>query len=111
MPTTITIREAARRLGIHENTVRRYADRGLLRVKRLPSGVRRLREEDVEALAADGRLAPDQRPWSTDEIFSQPEKARTVADFLDRAPTNIWKSSEEMENFIAWTYENRRLDR
>jgi excisionase family DNA binding protein len=37
-PAYISVREAARLLGVHDNTVRRYADRGMLRVARLPSG-------------------------------------------------------------------------
>ena len=36
------INEAARQLGVHENTVRRWADQGLIRTVRLPSGTRRI---------------------------------------------------------------------
>lgn len=39
-------------MGVHENTVRRWADRGLIQPVRLPSGVRRFRAEDVERLKA-----------------------------------------------------------
>lgn len=46
----IQVREAARTLGVHENTVRRWEERGLLRAVRLPSGVRRFPLEEVEAL-------------------------------------------------------------
>lgn len=41
-PRFIGIREAARRLGVHENTIRNYCDRGWLTPARLPSGVRRI---------------------------------------------------------------------
>ena len=47
------VREVARTLGVHENTVRRWEERGLLRAVRLPSGVRRFRPEDVEATRAE----------------------------------------------------------
>jgi excisionase family DNA binding protein len=62
MPTDsnlISIREAARRLGVDETTMRRYVDRGLLRAVRLPSGVRRVRREDVEAFARIAEPAPE----------------------------------------------------
>ena len=53
MPQLMKVREVARALGVHENTVRRWEDRGLLRAVRLPSGVRRFRAEDVEAVRAE----------------------------------------------------------
>ena len=39
--------------GVNENTVRRWEERGLLRAARLPSGARRFRPEDVEAMRAE----------------------------------------------------------
>src|SRR5688572_12460453 len=53
MPELMKVREVARTLGVHENTVRRWEERGLLRAVRLPSGVRRFRPEDVEAMRAE----------------------------------------------------------
>jgi excisionase family DNA binding protein len=47
------VREAARRLGVHENTLRRWEQAGLIRAVKLPTGVRRFREEDVERLYED----------------------------------------------------------
>jgi excisionase family DNA binding protein len=47
------VREAARRLGVHENTLRRWENTGLIRAVKLPTGVRRFREEDVERLHAE----------------------------------------------------------
>jgi putative resolvase len=44
------VREAARRLGVHENTLRRWEQTGLIRAVRLPTGVRRFRAEDVQRL-------------------------------------------------------------
>lgn len=46
----LTTRQAAAILGVSASTVIAYADRGVLRSFRLPSGHRRFRREDVEAL-------------------------------------------------------------
>ena len=53
MPQLMKVREVARTLGVHENTIRRWEQRGLLPAVRLPSGVRRFRTEDVEAVRAE----------------------------------------------------------
>lgn len=45
----LQVREAARALGVHENTLRRWEEAGYIHAVRLPSGVRRFREEDVVA--------------------------------------------------------------
>jgi excisionase family DNA binding protein len=58
---TVKVREAARTLGVHENTIRNWESRGLLKAIRLPgSGFRRFRPEDVQRLAAEmfDQLAP-----------------------------------------------------
>lgn len=46
------VRQAARTLGVSENTIRRWEQKGLIKAVRLPSGVRRFRSEDVEATRA-----------------------------------------------------------
>lgn len=43
----IGVREAARRLGVHENTIRNYEQKGMLRAARLPSGLRKFSAADV----------------------------------------------------------------
>lgn len=43
---------AAKRLGVSAGTLRNYAERGMIPVVTLPSGHRRFREEDVDALLA-----------------------------------------------------------
>jgi excisionase family DNA binding protein len=48
MVQLMQVRQAAQALGVHENTIRRWEERGLLHAVRLPSGVRRFRPEDVE---------------------------------------------------------------
>ena len=49
-PTTIPISVAAERLGVHENTVRNWIDRGLLDGYLTPTGRRKLRLDSVERL-------------------------------------------------------------
>jgi excisionase family DNA binding protein len=45
----LNVRDTARALGVHENTVRNWEQRGLLRAVRLPgSGFRRFAAADVE---------------------------------------------------------------
>jgi excisionase family DNA binding protein len=46
----ISLREAAERLGVHENTVRNWIDRGVIVGLRLPTGTRRLPVAEVERL-------------------------------------------------------------
>jgi excisionase family DNA binding protein len=47
----LNVRDTARALGVHENTVRNWEERGLLRAVRLPgSGFRRFAAADVERL-------------------------------------------------------------
>jgi len=50
----LTVREVARLLHIHGNTVRRWADRGLIRTYRISRrGDRRFRQEDVAHFLAE----------------------------------------------------------
>ena len=44
----LTVREVARLLNIHNNTVRRWSNRGIIRAYRItPRGDRRFRREDI----------------------------------------------------------------
>jgi hypothetical protein len=57
----LNVRDTARALGVHENTVRNWEERGILRAARLPgSGYRRFSVQDVERLRAEmfEQLAP-----------------------------------------------------
>jgi len=64
MPTTkglLNVRDTARTLGVHENTIRNWEERGILRAVHLPgSGYRRFAAADVERLRAEmfEQLAP-----------------------------------------------------
>ncbi|MFC1958838.1 helix-turn-helix domain-containing protein [Chloroflexota bacterium] len=50
----LTIREVARLIHIHTNTVRRWSDRGLIKSYRItPRGDRRFRREDVALFIAE----------------------------------------------------------
>ena len=73
-PKLMQVREAARQLGVHENTLRRWEEAGLIRAVKLPTGVRRFRPEEVnrvhkqiyddlaiEALAEEEAAAPARR--------------------------------------------------
>ena len=54
----IPLREAAQRLGVHENTVRNWIDRGLIIGSRLPSGTRRLPAAEVARLEREMFAVP-----------------------------------------------------
>lgn len=43
----LTVTQVAKRLGLHENTIRKYADTGVIKVIKLPSGYRRFTEDEV----------------------------------------------------------------
>ena len=51
-PRVLRVGEAADLLGVHDSTLRRWADEGRLPAIRFPSGVRRFRADDVEHLRA-----------------------------------------------------------
>lgn len=76
MTQLMQVRQAARTLGVHENTVRRWEERGLLRAVRLPSGVRRFRAEDVEALRE--RMFSGFAPLQEDDDVVRVARARFV---------------------------------
>jgi len=46
-PKLLTTAQAAARLGVHPDTLRGWADKGLVPVVRLPSGYRRFRPQDI----------------------------------------------------------------
>ena len=57
----LNVRDTAQALGVHENTVRNWEERGILRAIRLPgSGFRRFAVDDVERLRSEmfEQLAP-----------------------------------------------------
>jgi excisionase family DNA binding protein len=114
-PTYVTLREAAESLGVHESTVRRYADRGLIDAARLPSGVRRLRRADVEALqpraGAPPRLAQPSAPGATIATLAAERGIQPLGSVSELADPDIWASDEEAELFNATVRSERDRDR
>ena len=79
-PPTVAIKDAAVRLGVHENTIRNWVDRGLLDGYRTPTGRRKLRLDDVERLQREMYGVPSNpREFSATvpapPQTSQPERA------------------------------------
>ncbi len=54
----LTISQAAARLGVHQNTLRSWADKGLVAHVKLPSGYRRFTSAEVERLRQAMGLEP-----------------------------------------------------
>ena len=73
----VPIRAAAERLGVHENTIRNWIDRGILRAVRLPSGIRRISLGEVDRMEA--------------EIFGAPTSFREM--HVTRAPKPLPESA------------------
>lgn len=68
------IRHAARRLGVHENTIRGWIQRNLIAAFRLPSGVHRIPVAEVERLEAEVFGAPTS--FAPDVVTPAPKKQR-----------------------------------
>lgn len=100
-PSFVSLRYAATLLEVHESTVRRYADRGLIDSARLPSGVRRLRRADVDALASRMRGGEP----------GEEERLPEPAALDDLSAPLVWDSDQELEGFLTLTYAERDRDR
>jgi len=48
----LTISQAAARLGVHPDTLRKWADKGLVPVIRTPTGYRRFEPQEIERVRA-----------------------------------------------------------
>lgn len=86
-PTTyITLKRAAQQLGVHEQTLRSWERRGLIRMARLPqSGYRRVPQEEVlrlqKAMVADktgGRVRVEAPSRDTDSLTEAKRLAELV---------------------------------
>ena len=58
-PRLLTITQAAARLGVHADTLRAWADKGMVPVVRLPSGYRRFHPEEIERVRREMGLDPE----------------------------------------------------
>ena len=76
MEPLMQVRQAARALGVHENTLRRWAERGLISAVRLPSGVRRFRAEDIDAMHQ--RMFTGFAPLREDEDVVRASRVRSI---------------------------------
>lgn len=88
-PVLLQVRAAARELGVHENTLRRWEEAGLIRAIRLPSGVRRFPLEEITRIrddmygSADAGLSAAAASLSRDtqgETSASPAAAELPAD-------------------------------
>jgi putative resolvase len=52
----LTIGQAADRLGVHQKTLRNWADKGLVPYVRLPSGYRRFDPDEIDRLIDEMRM-------------------------------------------------------
>ncbi len=52
-PRLLTISQAAAQLGIHPDTLRAWADKGLVPVVRTPTGYRRFDPEEIDRLRSE----------------------------------------------------------
>jgi excisionase family DNA binding protein len=69
----VGVRQAAEELGVHENTLRRWEQKGLIKAVKLPTGVRRFRKEDVERLRDEmwDDVVDEPRPVAPDRADSR----------------------------------------
>ena len=89
--TLLQVRQAALVLGVHENTLRRWEEKGLLHAVRLPSGVRRFDAREIEAVRA--RMYQGLPPMEeSDDVVAveatldHRRRARPVDEFYWRRP-------------------------
>jgi excisionase family DNA binding protein len=83
-PPTVAIKDAAVRLGVHENTIRSWVDRGLLNGYRTPTGRRKVRLDDVERLQREMYGVP-----SSPRELSASVSAPPQAGQLERADSQL----------------------
>jgi excisionase family DNA binding protein len=74
-PELMQVRAAARELGVHENTLRRWEEAGFIQAVRLPSGVRRFRVDDVDELRREMYRRAGGRNPVVEEVVRQESAA------------------------------------
>ncbi|GAB5519984.1 MAG: helix-turn-helix domain-containing protein [Rhodothermales bacterium] len=94
----LTLKQAAERLGVHQTTLRRWANQGDIPVMLTPGGHRRFAESDVETIASAHR---EQQPVTAASASSAAAKgtwaeraiALTRREMAERSSTPTWVSS------------------
>ena len=76
-PATISIKDAAARLGVHENTVRAWFDGGILDGYMSPTGRRKVLLGSVERYAREMFGVPDSPP-ELEQPTTPPKQRRTL---------------------------------
>lgn len=100
-PELLNVRETARRLVVHENTVRNWVRQGLLRDSRVPgSRFHRFRVEDVERLVA-------QRGEAADSL--QTERRNVNPELVSAAQLAQWPSTRARDAQATFPELIRRL--
>jgi hypothetical protein len=110
MSEPIGVREAARRLNVHENTVRNWKNRGILPSVAGPAGYSRFDPEDVEELAEKQKAyssakRPQRDSWLRIEALCNTLRESSTEEMM----TAIVKSGRldlilEMSNYIKGSY-------
>ena len=89
-PEHLTLRDAARRIGVHENTIRNWVSRGLLQPVNVPgSRYQRFRADDIDRLAHQQEVSSEKarRTEGTTELVD--------ADYLES-----WASGRQAEELL-----------
>ncbi|HRJ45494.1 MAG: MerR family DNA-binding transcriptional regulator [Caldilineaceae bacterium] len=99
----LTLKRAAQRLGVHEQTLRSWERRGLIRMARLPqSGYRRVPEEEVLRLQT-AMATPKRRERVRIEAPAQDAASLTEANRLAalvRAELVRWESDTSFDELM-----------
>jgi len=112
----VTMKEAARMLGVHQQTIRGWERRGLIRLVRLPgSGYRRVPRVEVERLVSQMTASADPF-WDgrNAQAVAQAQGIRPVRS-VDDLWADFWPEDESVEEFRdtvrAWRQRDLEVER
>jgi excisionase family DNA binding protein len=111
--STVTMKEAARMLGVHQQTIRSWEKRGLIRLVRLPgSGYRRVPRAEIERLLPQMSAFTDSF-WDGQsvQVIAQAQGVRPVQS-VDDLWADFWPEDESVEEFrrTVRTWRQRDLE-
>ncbi|MFQ6099706.1 MAG: MerR family DNA-binding transcriptional regulator [Anaerolineae bacterium] len=114
--STVTMKKAAQVLGIHQETIRNWEKRGLIRLVRLPgSGYRRVPRAEIERLLSQ-MAAPSDPFWDgqTARAVARAQGVRPVQS-IDDLWADFWPEDESVEEFRetihAWRQRDLEMER